>query len=87
MKLGMQVGLGPGHVVLDGNPPPPLQRGTAPTQFLAHTCCGQIAGWIKMPLSMEVGIGPGDFVLDGYPAALCPRRGPAPSPIFGLCPL
>ena len=22
MKLGMQVGLGPGHIVLDGNPPP-----------------------------------------------------------------
>ena len=28
MKLDMQVGLGPGHIVLDGVPPPP-QRGTA----------------------------------------------------------
>jgi len=29
MKLGMQVGLGPGHIVLDGDPAPP-RRGTAP---------------------------------------------------------
>jgi len=28
MKLGMQVGLGPGHIVLDGNPGPPPQRCT-----------------------------------------------------------
>jgi len=30
MKLGMQVGLGPGHIVLDGDPAPLPQRGTAP---------------------------------------------------------
>jgi len=35
MKLGMQVGLGPDHIVLDGDPAPLPQRGTAP-QFLAH---------------------------------------------------
>jgi len=29
MKLGVQVGLGPGHIVLHGNPAPP-KRGTAP---------------------------------------------------------
>jgi len=28
MPLGMEVGLGPGHVVLDGDPAP-LERGTA----------------------------------------------------------
>ena len=28
--IGMEVGLGPGHVVLDGDPaPPPTERGTA----------------------------------------------------------
>jgi len=31
MKLGMQAGLVPGHIVLDGIPAPPPQRGTAPT--------------------------------------------------------
>jgi len=30
MKLGMQVGLGRGHIVLDGDPAPRPQRGTAP---------------------------------------------------------
>jgi len=30
MKNGTQVGLGPGHIVLDGDPAPPPQRGTAP---------------------------------------------------------
>ena len=29
-KLGMQVGLGPCHIVLDGEPAPPPQRGKAP---------------------------------------------------------
>ena len=30
VKLGMQVGLGPGHILLDGDPGPPPQRATAP---------------------------------------------------------
>jgi len=30
MKLGVQVGLGPGHVVLDGHPANPPKKGTAP---------------------------------------------------------
>jgi len=30
MKLGMHVGLGPGHIVFDGDPGAPPQRGTAP---------------------------------------------------------
>jgi len=30
MKLGEGVGLGPGHIVLDGDPAPPLQKGHTP---------------------------------------------------------
>ena len=30
MKLGMQVGLGSGHVVLDGDPAPPPPKGQIP---------------------------------------------------------
>ena len=30
MKRGTQVGLGPDHIVLDGNPAPRPQKGTAP---------------------------------------------------------
>jgi len=67
MKLGMQVGLGPGHIVLDRDPaPPPPKEGGPP--FLANICCGQMATGIKMPLGMEVGLGAGDFMLDGDPA-------------------
>ena len=62
MKLGLLVGIGPGHIVLDGDPAPPPQRGTAPPQFSAHIWCGQMAAWIKMSLGMELGLGPGDYV-------------------------
>jgi len=44
MKLiGLQVGLDPGHIVLDGDSASRPQRGTAPHQFSAHICCGQVA--------------------------------------------
>jgi len=43
MKLGMQVGLGPGHIVLDGTQLPLPQRGGRAPQFLAHFYCGQTA--------------------------------------------
>ena len=66
----------PGHIVLDGHPAQPPQRGTAP-QFLARISCGQMAAWIKMSLGMELGLGPGDSVLDGDPAPL-PKRGTEP---------
>jgi len=42
MKLGTQVGLGPGHIVLHGDSAP-LPKGHSP-QFLARICCGQMAG-------------------------------------------
>ena len=32
-KLGMEVGLGPGHIVLDGDPAPPHQKGKQPPIF------------------------------------------------------
>jgi len=71
MSLGMDVGLGPGHIVLDGDPaPPPGEKGHSPQIF--GPLHGQRAGWIKMPLGLEVGLGPGDTVLDGDPA---PQKG------------
>ena len=41
--------------------------------------CGQMVGWIKMPLSMEVHLGPGDTVLNGDTAPP-PERGTALQP-------
>jgi len=72
MKLGTEVDLGAGHIVLDGIPTPPPQRGRAP-QFSAHFCCGQTAGWIKMPVGTGVGLDQGNIVLDGDPAT--PKKG------------
>jgi len=73
MKLGVQVGLVPGHIVLDGNPHFLLQKGQG-SPILARVCCGQTAGCIRMLLRTEVGLGPGDIVLDGDPA-LPPQKG------------
>ena len=67
MPLGMEVGLGPGDFVLDGDPALPSPKGgqSPSPQFSAHFYCGQTAACIKMPLGMEVGLIPRDFVLDG----------------------
>jgi len=40
MPLGTEVGLGPGHIVLDGDLAPP-EWGTAAPHFLASVYCGQ----------------------------------------------
>jgi len=40
MLLGMDVGLGPGDFVFDGDRATPRKRHTRPTQFLAHVYCG-----------------------------------------------
>jgi len=77
MTLGMNVGLGPGHNVLDGDPDP-LQKGDRVSQFSTHFYCGQTAGWIKMRLGPEVGLDPGNIVLEGDPAPP-EKRGPAPN--------
>jgi len=79
MKLGIEVGLGPGHIVLDGDLSPP-KKGHSP-QFLTHVSCGQAAGLMKMPLGMVLA-----------QATLCqlgiqlphPKKVAHP-PIFGPC--
>ena len=77
MVLGMEVGFGPGHIVLDGDPAARSPNGHSP-QFSAHVCCVQTASWIKIPLGMELGLDPCDFVLDGDPAPP-PQMGTAPN--------
>jgi len=43
MPLGMDLGLGPGHIVLDGDPAPPPapKNGPSSPYFSAHVYCGQ----------------------------------------------
>jgi len=80
--VGMEVGLGPGDFVFDGDPATPEKKAHRPTQFLDHVYCGQTAGWMKTPLGTEVGLdlGPGHIVLDG----VLPLRenGTAAPPLF-----
>ena len=78
MKLGTEVGLSLGHIVLDEDPalPPPEEH--IPNFGLMSV----VAGWIKIPLGREVGVSPDDIVLDG--GLSCPlKRGTAP--LFGRC--
>jgi len=72
MPLGVELGLGTGHIVLDGDPALPPPKVHSP-QYSAHICCGQMAGWIKMPLGREIGRSPSDIVLDGDPAPPPPK--------------
>jgi len=75
-------GVGLGHIVLDQDPAPPQKAHSPP--ILVHVCCGQIAGWIKMPLGTEVGLGPGHIMLDGDPALL-PQIGAKPPILAHVC--
>jgi len=72
----MEVEFGPGHILLDGDPAPRPPNGLSPP-MAAHVCCGQTAGWIKMPLGMELGLSPGETVLDGGPSSH-PKKGHSP---------
>jgi len=86
MPLGMEVGLGPGHIVRDRDPAPPQKGSRAPPNVrplsmsvVAKRLC------IRIPLGMEVSLSLGDVVLDGDPAPP-PVKGHNP-PIFSQCPL
>jgi len=81
MPLGMEVGLGPGDFVLDGDPAPPPQKGSRAPNFRI-VYYAQTVGCIKMPLGTEVGLDPSDIVLDGDPAPPLPKGGAEP-PVFG----
>jgi len=44
MPLGTEVGLGPGDIVLDGDPAPATERGTAaPPPLFGTLCSGTVA--------------------------------------------
>jgi len=77
---GVVVGVGAGHVVLDGDPAPHTRKGHSPIQFSAHVYCGQTAVWMKTPLGTEEDLGPGRIVLDGDPAT--PAKGAQQLPSF-----
>ena len=84
MKLGMQVGLGPGHIVLlNGDPAPPPSKGYVqppifgPYLLRPNGCMDQGVTWYgDRPR-------PRRLVLDGDPAPL-PQKGAKPPPQFSV---
>jgi len=82
VKLSVQVGLGPGHIVLDGDPAPSFGGGTAPN-FRPMSVVAKRLDGLRCHLVSEVGLGPGDFVFDG--TQLPSEKRAQPHPIFGLC--
>ena len=70
----MEVRRGPGNSVLDGDPAPPSRKSGRSPQFSAYVYCGQMAGWIKMPLTREIGLSQSDIMLDGDPAPPPPKE-------------
>jgi len=80
MPLGMEVGIGRGDFVFDGDPTPPEKRHSPHRIF--GPCLLWPNGWMdQVPLGTEVRLGPGD-VLDGVAAPLL--KGAQP-PVFGSC--
>jgi len=77
MTFYVEVGLGPSHIVLDGDPAPLPQKGDIAPPIFGAFFCRQTTVWIKMALGMELGLGPGDFAFDGVPAT--PRTGGTPT--------
>jgi len=76
----MEVDLGAGDFVFDGDPATARTEGTPTiTQFLAHVYCGQTAGLMKMPLGTKVDLGPGHIVLDEVPQLYAKRAQQSPS--------
>jgi len=85
MPLGVELGLGPGDFVLDGDPAPLPKKGRSfPPQLLARFYCGQTAGCIKMPLGMDVGLSPRGLCVRWRPSPTSPKRERSPQ-IFGPC--
>jgi len=52
MKLDMQVGLDPGHIVLDGDPAPPPQKRAQPPNFRPMSVVALVAK--RSPISATV---------------------------------
>jgi len=83
MPLGMEVGLGPGHIVANetelpkkGHSLPNFRPMSAVAKRLLLMDGKQTPGWIKMPFGTKVDLGPGHIVLHGEPAL--PKRATAP---------
>jgi len=60
-----------------------LCYGTAVLSLCTLVYCGQMVGWIKMPLGTDVGLGPGDIVLAQLPHGKGAQEPPTFRPMCG----
>jgi len=87
--LNMELGLGPRHIALDGDPFLKCRGHSLPLPRI----CGpfllcQTVKWIKMPLGMEVGVGhsaQGDYVIWEPSSPPLRKRGHSLPLIFSPC--
>jgi len=56
MPLGVEVGLGPGDTVLDGDPAPSTERSATTSQFSAHVYCGQTVARLSNCVKIRAGV-------------------------------
>jgi len=78
IPLGMEVGLGPGHFVLNGDPAPPTPKGaqSLPPVFGRYLLWPN--GWMDQNATWYGG--------RSQPRPHCARRGPSPHPKKGIAP-
>jgi len=55
MPLGMEVGLGPGDIVVDGDPAPPQKWGTAAQSPIFGPCLLWPNGWMHQDTTWDEG--------------------------------
>ena len=83
MPLDVDVGLGPGHIVLDGDLDPPPQKGVQPPIF--GPCLLWPNGWMDQDATWyegrPVGLGPGRIVLHGDPISPSQKGHSLPPPM------
>jgi len=86
MSLAMEIGLGQGDFVLDGDHAPPHQKGAEPfpRPQKIGPCLLRPNGWMDEAGTWHGGLSPDDFVLNVDPAPL-PKRWAEHPQIFGPC--
>jgi len=84
MALAMEMGLGPGHIVLDGDPAPsPQKRGQSPTIFRPFLLWPN--GWMHQDAIWYGGRPRPRQRARWGPSSPPPPKGHSPFPIFGPC--
>jgi len=78
MPLGMEVGLGPGDFVLDGDPAVSKRGRSPPPYFRPISIVVKPAGCTKTPLGTVIDLSPGNFVRWGPPSPHLPKKGAEP---------